>query len=410
MDKSSNKENKKPNPVQETVKKPAAKPINNDNKKPQVQSKPKVKSLEAGLTNISSDELITLLETLKLNFKDSNLVWLKAVSSFLNSHLNIETDPIFASKSINYPSNVIPVALKNIIFDELRNCGQSSIQYFYDLSLTIITDDMSKNLPYLGHKIMLQLVAQQWPTVCISNLAKCAILRNSYQNRSAIGLTLFWALGQGGYQDLSVGLKVWLNIMLPLLDLKSYSKFICEYIHRILKTTKTDETALNLTSEEFLQIFEALTQQRNGFNRDYQNLFKESAVILMEKYTSTISKESSPELFLGLFKKIQTSTNSSLVCSGLTNLLSKNDECINVWKTAYKKNIGASAVLLNYLCDADKTDSFTKNKNFKDFLSHIAVVNEDISQGNKRNDGVKETNRILVVSFFFFFILFLSLV
>lgn len=319
--------------------------------------------------------------------------------------MNIETDPIFASKSVNYPSNVIPVALKNIIFDELKNCGQSSIQYFYDLSLTIITDDMSKNLPYLGHKIMLQLVAQQWPTVCISNLAKCAILRNSYQNRSAIGLTLFWALGQGGYQDLSVGLKVWLNIMLPLLDLKSYSKFICEYIHRILTTTKTDETALNLTAEEFLQIYEALTQQRNGFNRDYQNLFQESAVILVEKYTKTISKESSPELFSGLFKKISTSTNSSLVCSGLTKLLIKNDECVNIWKSVYKKNIGASAVLLNYLCDSDMSDSFKKNKNFKDFLSHVAAVNEDISLGNKRNDGVKETNRILVVSKFYFLFL-----
>lgn len=82
LDKSSNKENKKPNPVQETVKKPAAKPVNNENKKPQAPSKPKVKSLEAGLANISTDELITLLESLKLNFKESNLVWLKAVSIF----------------------------------------------------------------------------------------------------------------------------------------------------------------------------------------------------------------------------------------------------------------------------------------------------------------------------------------
>lgn len=295
------------------------------------------------------------------------------------------------------------MALKTIIFDELRNCGLSSIQYFYDLSLTILTDDMSKNLPYLGHKIMLQLVAQEWPSVSISNLAKCAILRNSYQNRSAIGLTLFWALGQGGYQDLSVGLKVWLNFMLPLLDLKSYSKFICEYIHRVLTTTKIDETGINISPDEFIKIFEALTQQRNGFNREYQKLFQESAVILMEKYTETISKDSSPELFSGLFKKISTSTVSGLVCSGLRKLIGKNDECINVWKTAYKKNIGTSAVLLNYLCDSDMSDSFKKNKNFKEFLSHVAVVNEDISQGNKRNDGVKETNRILVVSNFYYF-------
>lgn len=56
-------------------------------------------------------------------------------------------------------------------------------------------------------QIIAQIIGQKWPQICGSNLANSAMLRNSYQNRQYIGLSLLWAVGQGGYQDLMVGLK-----------------------------------------------------------------------------------------------------------------------------------------------------------------------------------------------------------
>lgn len=54
---------------------------------------------------------------------------------------------------------------------------------------------------------MLQLIARHWPTICSSNMASTAMLRHSYQNRSNICLSILWAIGQGGYENLMVGIK-----------------------------------------------------------------------------------------------------------------------------------------------------------------------------------------------------------
>lgn len=143
-----------------------------------------------------------------------------------------------------------------------------------------MTDDLSKNLPITGYKIMLQLIAIEWPSVCVKSLAKNAILRNSYQNRAPIGLTLLWALGQGGYRDAAVGLCVWQNIMVPVLEMKSYTRFVVEYVHRVLTHTKSSEEIV-LSAEEFFSYFDALTLQRQWLAKDLQSLFDESASTFM---------------------------------------------------------------------------------------------------------------------------------
>lgn len=58
-----------------------------------------------------------------------------------------------------------------------------------------------------GHRILLQMLAHDYPEFCVASVQKSASLRNSYQNRPPIGLTLLWALGQGGQRDFAVGMK-----------------------------------------------------------------------------------------------------------------------------------------------------------------------------------------------------------
>lgn len=140
---------------------------------------------------------------------------------------------------------------------------------------------------------MVQLIAHEWPSVCVESLAKNAILRNSYQNRSTIGLSLLWALGQGGLRDVTVGLKAWQNIMLPLLEIKSYTKYVCEYVYRILHGNNQvkDSAAVNeltLQYDEFLAIFDELNKSRTGIPRDCQKLLTESAKPLLVSPILTI--------------------------------------------------------------------------------------------------------------------------
>lgn len=51
------------------------------------------------------------------------------------------------------------------------------------------------------------MLAKDYPEFCVASVAKSASLRNSYQNRPPIGLSLLWAFGQGGLTDFAVGLK-----------------------------------------------------------------------------------------------------------------------------------------------------------------------------------------------------------
>lgn len=67
--------------------------------------------------------------------------------------------------------------------------------------------DMSKGLSALGHKIYLQYLAMKDPKIASTNLQKHSVLRNSYQNRQNIGLSVLWALGQAGLKDFNIGLK-----------------------------------------------------------------------------------------------------------------------------------------------------------------------------------------------------------
>lgn len=149
------------------------------------------------------------------------------------------------------------------------------MQYFFDQSLTSLAVDLSKNQPCNGHKILLQLIAFKWPSVCINNLAKSSILLNSYLNRSSIGLTLLWSLGQGGLKDLTVGLRVWQDIMIPISDIKSYRKYILEYVYRILE--KADHSTISgLLQNEFFAIFDSLTEKSSSNQKEYQKILNES--------------------------------------------------------------------------------------------------------------------------------------
>lgn len=173
----------------------------------------------------------------------------------------------------------MPAALKQLIRQTLADAGVANIQYFFDQTLTTLAVDQTKGLPTVGHKILLQLIAHDWPTICVRSLAKTAILRNSYQNRPPVGLSLLWALGQGGFRDVTTGLRVWQNVMLPVLEIKAYTRFVCEYVQRVLQRT-TEEDALELSAEELFRTYDDLVVQRS-IPRELQVVLSASGALLL---------------------------------------------------------------------------------------------------------------------------------
>lgn len=112
--------------------------------------------------------------------------------------------------------------------------GQQTIQIFYENTLTAMATDMVKGIPVIGHKIFLQLLAHLNPEMTAANIPKLINIRNSYENRKNIGLSLLWAWSQAGKKNLAVGLKIWHEVMSPMLETKSYASYVVQILNDLV--------------------------------------------------------------------------------------------------------------------------------------------------------------------------------
>lgn len=100
----------------------------------------------------------------------------------------------------------LPSGLKLVIEKALKEAGKENAQLFFDICLTSLATDMGKGLPGLGYRFFLQHIALNHPKLVCANVNKHVILKNSYQNRPHIGLSILWAVGHVGINDPQSGL------------------------------------------------------------------------------------------------------------------------------------------------------------------------------------------------------------
>lgn len=81
---------------------------------------------------------------------------------------------------------------------------------------------------------MIQIIAFKYPAVAEKSLSKMLCLRNTYRDNEGISLKLLWGFGQAGYKNINVGIRIWLNLMAPLIENPLYSNFCASYISRIV--------------------------------------------------------------------------------------------------------------------------------------------------------------------------------
>jgi len=75
--------------------------------------------------------------------------------------------------------------------------------------------------------LLVEVLSHVAPELGVGNMARCESLMVSYQNRPAVGKCLFWALGQAGVRNFSVGVKS-NNIIICFLEQ------ICNYYYYYL--------------------------------------------------------------------------------------------------------------------------------------------------------------------------------
>ncbi|KAH8298276.1 hypothetical protein KR018_012465 [Drosophila ironensis] len=361
----------------------------------------KPKTLELALRNITADDFSAQLEQVKLSCPASELRWLSHIALYFNEALAYECDPIFSGRSIQYPSNLASPALKRSIVAFLASVGETNLEYFYHSLLDSMAVALNINQTVVAYKLLLQLIGQNWPSICSKNLAKTALLRNSYQNRSNICLSILWAVGQGGYQSLNEGVRVWQNLMLPNLELRQYSKFVVEYMERVLKeaATRKENDPLLLNQQEFFTTYNALNATYINLPKEQQQSLKRSAMGLLQNYIDSPVKHAN--IFLTLFRDISASSKQNNEIEGCIRCLlsSGKDDCLKVWRMNYKKQTAPSLLLLKAIDDnwTSSTKELAASPAFHSFLKDLNDLNEEL-QGSKRKENNLDDLQTVLVS------------
>lgn len=372
-------------------------------KKPSEPPKPKPpKTLEGAFEAIDPIELANIIATNKVRFSNAPLVWLKEVANFLNSKTQIDVeDPTFSNYPPTYPLSALPSEIKSSLEGVLQDAGKINAQLFFDVTLTALANDMSRGQSVNGHRILLQILANDYPEFCVASIQKSASLRNSYQNRPPIGLSLLWAFGQGGLNNFAVGLKAWQELFLPIIELKNYSKFVVLYLSKLLdKHASVDST--KLSQEQLLAMFDLVNNKRNSLSKDLSSdLIKQ-----LIKYKDIYFNRSGNKLqvtFNQIMKKLpnQFLSGSTLdpynrvLVESLIDCLQRDDSCNVTWRQLFQKCTKQSATLLDYInSNWAEVSPRLKLKSLKKTAAEYKEVGADALKGKKKDETVVKANKI----------------
>jgi len=316
--------------------------------------KPKIPSTlaQAVKENLRVEDLKNLLENSQVRFPDSPLLWIRDVAAYLNLKL-VTQPPADGDLLGGEPSTALTANMKKVINVMLQKCSESMKETFFETCVANTAHDLSKGLCVTGWKILTQLLAEANPTLVTAHINRYIELRNSYQNRPAVGLSILWSTGQAGHKSLHSGIKVWLEIMLPVISMKHYTKFVVDYLGALLTTHNiTTATSLNkpvMDIPNFLTVQDTVFIVSTQINKEYAKALKELYPALR---TIAVAGCKNHELFPELLGRLNNLTMPDQVMDTLdlmTVCLTATPAAMVHWHKAYTSHLPQSGQLLQYI-------------------------------------------------------------
>jgi hypothetical protein len=238
----------------------------------------------------------------------SPILWLRDVAAYLNLKLVVEDSPEATAAADesdclgDMPLAALSQNMRKLIFSMLQNCTPTLRETLIETCIANTAHELAKGLTsVVGWRMLTQALAELDPHLVVGGLPRFVELRNSYQNRPAIGLAILWSVGQAGRKDVGCGVRVWLEMMLPVLQMRHYTRFVVDYLGRLLALHNVTETSV--PAKPVMDISNFCTVQVRG-NLHYTS------------YSSPIPKmffSSSPEIRIDLLLSpgLQYSTSIS---------------------------------------------------------------------------------------------------
>jgi hypothetical protein len=239
------------------------------------KKKEKPVMVEEALKEISMAELQAVLSKDKSTFPDNPDVWLKDLASMLNLKLDklVVTDPTFADKPTDYPACLLSKPVKAFLLDTLAKMTPQTLHIFLDHCIESMMNDIVKGIPTFGFHIYIQLLLSFRPQIGIASLPTYLAHLKDNVSRPQRALCILWSLGQSGLNDLSNGLKVWLELMLPFLNIRNLSSFAVQYLETLFKRHQksVDSASAAFPKREFFKLFDELFSHQPTLAAELRN-------------------------------------------------------------------------------------------------------------------------------------------
>ncbi|XP_043285072.1 transmembrane protein 214-A [Venturia canescens] len=356
------------------------------NKKQQQQKTKEKSPKEKSSNGINVDELNELLENDKLKFPDAPLIWLKDMVSYLDAKIPAEKDELgFLKQPETYPLSFISKAVRTSLEKTIKVAGAENAQLCWEGTLATMVKNISNGSSDLGCKIFLQLLAQTNPEMTAANLPKLASLRNSYQNKKSIGMSLLWAFAQSGKKHLAIGLTVWHEIMAPMLESRTYASYVLKILRDFLSASKNSN---HLTADRFFDLVDDLYAGKIHLPAHLDN----DVTSCMELLRLQMVKSESinlPKIFETLMGKVSPKVNSKYreeIIKSLVACVTADSRCLSVWTSLYPKNLYQSDLLLKQLlADWNTLRAGVETKPFKETLETFRTMVVTSKKGKEEN-------------------------
>lgn len=135
--------------------------------------------------------------------------------------------------------------------------------------------------------------------------------------------------------------------MLPLIEMKNYSKYVVKYLLDLI----SQKEKVQITKEQYLLILDVIYSNRKNFPVELQKeLYKH--VPNLKAFLFANSKERYHNYVEHFLKRLSVTTNSSYqntLCDIIIEIYTKDQSTMAPWNKIYIKNVSSSAILLNYI-------------------------------------------------------------
>merc|ERR1719158_2082306 len=332
--------------------------------------------------NLRVEDLKNLLEMSQTRFPDSPLLWLRDIATYLNQKLVYTNQDEFTNFGGD-PSSILTANMRKVINVMFQKCSDSMKETFFETCISNTAHELQKGLNVVGWNILTQLLAENNPSLVTANIQRYIELRNSYQNRPNIGLALLWSVGQAGAKSLHSGIKVWLEIMIPVITMRHYSKFVVHYLvqlleqHKVTETTMMNKPVVDLTN--FITIQDTVFIVANQINKEYARTLRQYYPALRAICVAGCKNH---EMFPELLPRLSTLSMPDQVLDTLDLLascLASTPAAMVHWHQLYTSNLTQSAQLIQYLdCNWSKYKAGLDVPEFHDTLEAFQDYNSSV--------------------------------